>query len=270
MSKHEFVKQVLRFWRRNGRHNLPWRKTRDPYKILVSEIMLQQTQVDRVVPYFERFIKKFPIIQSLAKSDLASTLKIWSGLGYNRRAKLLRECAKEIVEKRGGKVPRDFSALIDLPGIGPYTAGAIRVFAFNKPDVLIETNIRSVYIHHFFPRKRHTVTISDRELQPYAEKAAKGQDPRTWHAALMDYGSFLKKTNPNPSRRSKHHTRQSPFEGSLRQYRGIILRRLLDGPITQSALLKVNVDSSYRMELALKDLERERMIEKKKGKWWIA
>lgn len=267
MSIKRFQNVVLDHWYKMGRHNLPWRKTRDPYAILVSEIMLQQTQVDRVVPYFEKWMKRFPTVQALAKSDLASVLKAWSGLGYNRRAKLLRECAKEIVEKHSGKVPRDFAALVALPAIGPYTAGAIRVFAFNEPSVLIETNIRAVYLHHFFP---DTVNTSDRELQPYAERAAKGQDPRTWHAALMDYGSYVKKAVPNPSRRSKHHVRQSPFEGSLRQYRGIILRRLLQGSFSESALLKVGVEGSYFMEQALRDLDREGLIVRERGKWSLA
>ena len=271
-----FQKIVLACWRENGRHTLPWRTTSDPYKILVSEIMLQQTQVERVVPYFERWMRKFPTIESLASSSLASVLQSWSGLGYNRRAKLLRECAKEIVEKHGGTIPKGRPALESLPAIGPYTAGAIRVFAFNKSDVPIETNIRSVYIHHFFPHTitsdgRHTLSyVDDRDIRVLAEKAARGQDPRTWHAALMDYGAYIKKTYPNPSRRCKHHTRQSPFEGSLRQCRGIILRRLLKGPIAHKALLKVDTKQSYFLELALRDLEREGLIEKKKGKWWIA
>src|SRR3989344_3520727 len=135
MSNKEFLKIVIAHWKKNGRHALPWRTIIDPYKILVSEIMLQQTQVDRVVPYFERFIKQFPTVHALAKSDLGSVLKAWSGLGYNRRAKLLRECAKEIVEKHGGKVPKNLAALVSLPAIGPYTAGAVRAFAFNQPDV---------------------------------------------------------------------------------------------------------------------------------------
>ena len=273
MSKktQNFKEIVLQYWRTNGRHNLPWRKTHDPYAILVSEIMLQQTQVDRVIPYFARWMRKFPTVQSLAKSDLASVLRIWSGLGYNRRAKLLRECAQEIVGKYGGKVPKDFSALVALPGIGPYTAGAIRAFAFDEPEVFIETNIRAALIHHFFPKSKK---VPDSKLVPILEALLPNPDsqtigvsPREWYSALMDYGAYIKKTNPNPSRRSKHHTRQSPFEGSLRQYRGIILRRLLNGSISHKALLRVETERSYFLELALRDLEREKMIEKK-GKGW--
>ena len=268
-----FQQTVLNYWRKNGRHNLPWRKTRDPYSILVSEIMLQQTQVDRVVPYFEKFIKKFPTVERLASSSLASALQCWSGLGYNRRAKLLRECAREIVEKYGGKVPKDLAALIALPAIGPYTAGAIRAFAFNEPEVFIETNIRAGLIHHFFPKAKK---VPDSKLVPFLKKLLKivsqtsYPGPREWYSALMGYGAHIKKTNPNPSRRSKHHMRQSPFEGSLRQLRGVILRTLLDGPISENALLNVNVKSSYMIEMSLRDLERERMIRKKGNIWRLA
>ena len=229
--------------------------------------MLQQTQVDRVVPYFERWMRVFPTIESLGRAPLAKVLREWSGLGYNRRAKLLRECAKEIVGKHGGKVPKDFAALKALPGIGPYTASAVRVFAFNQPDVLIETNIRSAFLHHIFP---HTRNVDDRRICVYAKKAAKGQNPRTWNAALMDYGSFLKKTHPNPSRRSKHHIRQSPFEGSVRKVRGAILRKLLDGPISKKALLKIDVKSSYQMEKALRDLLDEGLIQKTGSTWMLS
>lgn len=261
-----FFTAVTGYWKKEGRHNLPWRHT-DAYGVLVSEIMLQQTQVDRVIPYFERWMKKFPTVGSLAKAPLASVLKEWSGLGYNRRAKLLRECAREIVEKHHSKIPKDFAALVDLPGIGPYTAGAIRAFAFNEKEVFIETNIRAVLLHHFFPKSEK---VDDAKLIPILKKCLlHTTSAREWYSALMDYGTHLKKTNPNPSRRSKHHVRQSPFEGSLRQYRGIILRRLLEGPIAESALIAVEVESSYCMEQAIRDLAREGLIEKKGKKWML-
>lgn len=263
-----FVQEVTKYWKKRGRHNLPWRKTRDPYAILVSEVMLQQTQVDRVVPYFTRWLVKFPTVRALAKAPLADVLKEWSGLGYNRRAKLLRECAKEIAEKHGGKIPKDFAALVSLPAVGPYTAGAIRAFAFDEKEIFIETNIRAALIHHFFPKSKK---VDDRKLIPILKDCLLHvKSAREWYSALMDYGSHIKKTNPNPSRRSKHHARQSRFEGSLRQMRGVILRRLLKGAISQSVLLKIDTGQSYFLELALRDLEREQLIEKKKGKWWIA
>jgi len=268
MKTKDFRDTVVAYYRREGRHALPWRKTHDPYKILVSEIMLQQTQVDRVIPYFTRWMKKFPTPQKLAKASLAEVLTEWSGLGYNRRAKLLRECAKVIVEHYGGAVPRDRDALVTLPGIGPYTAGAIRAFAFDEKEVFIETNIRAALIHHFFPTSKK---VDDKKLLPLlSECLTQVPSAREWYSALMDYGSYLKKTNPNPSRRSRHHTRQSRFEGSLRQFRGIILRRLLNGPLEESALLNVEVEGSYFLEQALRDLAHEGLIEHNGKKWTLA
>lgn len=234
----------------------------------MSEIMLQQTQVDRVVPYFERWMRQFPNVHTLARCHLASALKEWSGLGYNRRAKLLRECAKEIIARHGGAVPRDSDALEELSAIGPYTAGAIRAFAFDEKEVFIETNIRAALIHHFFPKSKR---VDDKKLIPILKEClVHVKSAREWYSALMDYGSHVKKTNPNPSRRSKHHTRQSRFEGSLRQFRGIILRRLLAGPLRESALLDVEVEQSYFMEKALRDLHREGLILKRRNRWSLA
>jgi len=268
MNVREFQKEVLAYYTKNGRHTLPWRKTRDPYAVLVSEIMLQQTQVDRVIPYFERWMRKFSTTQKLAKAPLSDVLKEWSGLGYNRRAKLLRECAKEIVEKHSGKIPKDFAALVALPAIGPYTAGAIRAFAFDEKEVFIETNIRAALIYHFFPKSQK---VDDKKLTPILKECLlHTESAREWYSALMDYGAHIKKTNPNPSRRSKHHTRQSKFEGSLRQYRGIILRRLLSGALKESALLEVDVEQSYFMEQALRDLHREGLIRTSGAKWRLA
>ena len=262
-----FQKDIMTHWRIHGRHSLPWRHT-DAYGVLVSEIMLQQTQVDRVMPYFTRWMKKFPTPQKLAKAPLADVLKEWSGLGYNRRAKLLRECAKEIVEKHGGKVPKDFAALVALPAIGPYTAGAIRAFAYDEKEVFIETNIRAALIHHFFPKSKK---VDDKKITPILKVCLLHvKSAREWYSALMDYGSHIKKTNPNPSRRSKHHTRQTRFEGSLRQFRGIILRRLLDGPLKESSLLDVEVEHSYFMEQDLRDLESEGLILKNRNRWSLA
>lgn len=273
-----FVKTVTAYWKTQGRHGLPWRHT-DAYGVLVSEIMLQQTQVDRVVPYFKKWMKRFPTVQKLAKAPLSLVLKEWSGLGYNRRAKLLRACAKEIVEKHGGKIPKDFAALVALPAIGPYTAGAICAFAFDEKEVCIETNIRAALIHHFFSSGQagtlrslgEAGRIDDTQLIPILKKClVHVNSSREWYSALMDYGTHIKKTNPNPSRRSKHHTQQSKFKGSTRQARGAILRKLLDGPISEKSLLNIDVRTSYQVELAIKDLQGEGLIKKKKNKWWIA
>lgn len=264
----DFIKEVRSHHQKYGRHTLPWRITRDPYRILVSEIMLQQTQVDRVIPYFEKWIKVFPTLEMLAGAPLSEVLREWQGLGYNRRGKLVRECAKQIVEKHGGTVPRGLAALTSLPGIGPYTAGAIRAFAFDEKEVFIETNIRAALIHYFFPRSKK---VSDTKLIPIlTEILLHVESPRIWYSALMDYGAFIKKAHPNPSRRSAHHTRQPKFEGSLRQMRGALIRRLLAGPLTQGSLLKVVTANSYRVEQALKSLAKDGMVVQKRGRWLLA
>ncbi len=175
--------------------------------------MLQQTQVERVIPKYKAFLKAFPTPQKLAKAPLLRVLKLWSGLGYNRRAKYLWEAAKQ------------WGAPIEtLPGVGPYTASAVHVFAFNKPEILIETNVRTVFIHHLFPKSKK---VTDRRLVPFITHTLDTKNPREWYSALMDYGSHLKSTHPNPSRRSKHHTTQKPFKGSDREIRGVILKAYL-------------------------------------------
>lgn len=253
-----FRKEVMTYWRTHGRHNLPWRQTRDPYAILVSEIMLQQTQVDRVIPYFETWMRTFPTVKVLARSDLATVLRLWSGLGYNRRAKMLHECAKTIMEKQGGRVPKDSAALQALPGIGPYTAGAIRAFAFDEPDVFIETNIRAALLHHYFPRSKN---VPDTKLTPILRECLEyAPSPRDWYSALMDYGAHIKKTNPNPSRRSKHHTRQSKFDGSLRQARGAIVLASVRGAVHLKQIRKESGISAALLAQAHRDLIREGML----------
>lgn len=189
--------------------------------------MLQQTQVDRVIPYYGVFLKKFPTVQALAKAPLGDVLRAWQGLGYNHRAKHLHEAAKVTMINHSGRLPREYEELVALPGVGDYTAKAVRVFAFNEPEVMIETNIRAAYIHHFFPRSR---SVSDKKLLPLV-KSSLGQHPDVdqWYAALMDYGSSLKKQVPNPSRKSAHHIQQKPFKGSDREIRGAILRAMLSG-----------------------------------------
>ncbi len=272
-----FRSDVWGYWKKNGRHDLPWRKTKDPYKILVSEVMLQQTQVPRVIEKYKEFLHAFPNVETLARSNLADVLKVWSGMGYNRRGKYLRDAAIAIVEKYHCKVPRDSVSLRSLPGVGPYTASAVLIFAYNMPDTLIETNVRSAYIHHFFTQKYKAQSlvkkVNDRELLPYIEAAAAGQDPRTWHWALMDYGSHLKRLHKNPSRASAHHVKQSKFEGSLRQVRGAIVRALHRGPRTNTTLssdLCIQRSELGKFEAAFAGLARDGMIVKRKGKWGIA
>lgn len=207
---------------------LPWRETRDPWAILVSELMLQQTQVARVLPKYGEWLRRWPDPSSMAAASVAEVLAAWSGLGYNRRALALKAAASIIETEHGGTVPEDAAALRALPGVGGYTAGAVRAFAFGLPDVFLETNIRAALLHWFFPDREG---VRDRELLPVAAAVLDRADPRAWHYALMDYGAALKKLAPNPSRRSAHHAVQSRFEGSLRQARGAIVRILsAEGP----------------------------------------
>ena len=218
-----FRRVVLAHYGEHGR-DLPWRRTRDPYRILVSEIMLQQTQVSRVLRKYDDFLARFPDVWALAGSPTAAVLSAWQGLGYNRRALALQQTAQVVVSDYGGSLPRSQEELRSLPGVGPATAGAIAAFAYGLAVPFIETNIRAAILHHFFPGRPE---VPDREVIPLVEATLDREDPRTWYYALMDYGSWLKQTEANPSRRSRHHTVQSPFVGSRRQLRAQVLRLFL-------------------------------------------
>jgi len=197
MTTKAFQKVIWRFFAQNGR-DLPWRRTKNPYKILVSEIMLQQTQVERVIPKYAEWLARFPTAATLATAARATVLTTWRGLGYNRRALALKRAAESIVAR--GKFPREVAEILELPGVGPYTAGAIAAFAFNEPVVMIETNIRTVFIHHFFSDQKN---VRDSELLPLIEKTLPRLKPREWYWALMDYGSHLKKEVGNLGRQSR-------------------------------------------------------------------
>jgi A/G-specific adenine glycosylase len=233
-SEKQFVKKVWAYYKTHGRHGLLWRRAKDPYKILVSEIMLQQTQVERVLPKYKAFLRRFPNIKVLAKAPLKDVLSTWQGLGYNRRAKMLHECAKYVLSHHKARLPKTHGALMALPGIGPYTASAVMAFAYNTPSQMIETNIRSVYIHHFF---NDDYEVHDKELLLRIEHTLDRDNPREWFYALMDYGAYIKKTFGNPNKRSAHHKRQSTFIGSNRQIRGAIIRILAEGSYTRRELL---------------------------------
>lgn len=218
----EFQKTILQNYHESGR-TFPWRETSNPYEILVSEIMLQQTQTDRVVPKYLNWLSVFPTIETLASSSFSLVLEHWIGLGYNRRARFLHETSKIILEKYNGIFPSDPEELDSLPGIGPYTARAISTFAFGISNTFIETNIRAVYIFFFFPNKND---VPDKELLQRIAETVFHENPRIWYYALMDYGAALKKKVQNPNVKSRHYTKQSKFDGSLRQARGAILRYL--------------------------------------------
>lgn len=217
----KFQNYIWRFFAHSGRTDLPWRQNYDPYRILVSEIMLQQTQVDRVIPKYLAFLERFPTVESLAEASVADVIRQWQGLGYNRRGLNLQKAAQQIVAEFKGEVPSTTADLISLAGIGPYTAAAIQAFAFNQPSVVIETNIRTVFLFHFF---HGAYSVEDKELLALIETTLPRENPRKWYSALMDYGAYLKKNVPNPTRQSKTYAKQSKFEGSNRQLRGSILR----------------------------------------------
>ena len=207
--------------------DMPWRTSTDPYYVLVSELMLQQTQVDRVVPKFNAFIAAFPAIQDRARAPLSEVLTLWSGLGYNRRAKFLHTAAQKVVQDFDGVVPDTQAELVSLPGVGPNTAGAILAYSFNQPVTFIETNVRTVYFHHFF---YDAMSVSDAELKAVVQQYNDHEHPREWHWALMDYGSWLKRQGMGANAKSSHYKKQSPLKGSLREMRGLLLKQLSNSP----------------------------------------
>ncbi|MHB9004214.1 MAG: HhH-GPD family protein [Coriobacteriia bacterium] len=225
---------VYEHYRVHGRHHLPWRLTGDPYAILVSEVMLQQTQVARVIPRYESWLELFPNADALAAAPLEIVLESWQGLGYNRRAIALKRACEAIATGYEGIVPRDRDALLALPGVGYSTAAGVRIFAYGEPDIYLETNVRAVMIHNFFGDR---VDVKDREIVPMIEATLDRSDPRMWYQALLDYGVHIKSTVPNPSRRSAHHTVQSRYEGSRRQKRARILEAVLALPLRSAAEL---------------------------------
>jgi A/G-specific adenine glycosylase len=262
-KKAMFQKMIMDFYAKHGRGSLPWRKGITAYKIYVSEIMLQQTQVERVIPFFKRWMRAFPTVRALAQAPQSQVLALWKGLGYNSRALRMKKAAQEIVEKHRGIFPKTREAIQVLPGIGPYTAGAIMAFAYNQSVVCIETNIRRVFIYHFF---KEADCVHDRDILDVIEQTVDVHHPREWYWALMDYGSFLVKTVPNPNRKSRHYTKQSKFEGSDRQLRGKILGVLLAAKKHAvsleklAALLAGLTHDRERVELVAANLEKEGFV----------
>ena len=249
--------------------DLPWRNTFDPYGILLSEVMLQQTQVARVMGRWEQWLDTFPTFADLAAAPLPPVLELWQGMGYNRRALNLKRCAETVAGEYDGELPSDKKALLALPGIGPSTAAGVRVFAFREPDIYIETNVRAVFIHEFFAERDD---VSDKELKPLVEATyPQDESVRSWYYALLDYGAYLKKTHANPTRKSKHYVRQSKFEGSHRQKRAFLLRRVLEGAASTDELAAElasheqsngrEVPTVHDVETILRELEKDGFIE---------
>ena len=207
--------------------DLPWRRTRDPYAIWISEVMLQQTQTTRVDGRWQRWLERFPTADALAAASPADVLDEWQGLGYNRRALALKRTADLCAAERGGQLPSTAEELVQLPGIGPATAAGVVAFAFDRPSLYLETNVRTVFLHELFPGREG---VRDRELAPLVADTCSEEGARAWYYALLDYGAHLKTQVANPSRRSAHHTRQSAFEGSRRQKRAELVRIVLAAP----------------------------------------
>ena len=234
-----FVKLVASEGERLYRE-LPWRNVDDPYAVLVSEVMLQQTQVARVLKHWERWMALFPTVDALAAAGTADVLAQWQGLGYNRRALALKRACEECSVQRAGVLPETVEELKELPGIGPATAAGVVAFAYNRPSVYIETNVRTVFLHELFP---DCDKVSDRELAPLVDLTCPDVNPRGWYYALLDYGAHLKTLVANPSRRSAHYTRQSTFEGSRRQKRAELVRIVLAEPGINAEELAQRLDA---------------------------
>jgi A/G-specific adenine glycosylase len=264
---HAFQNIIYAYYHEHARR-LPWRETNNPYHILVSEIMLQQTQVERVTEKYDEFITAFPDFHSLAQAPLQEILKIWQGLGYNRRAIALKKSAELVVTTYNGTLPSRLDVLMSLPGIGRYIASALATFAFNQPTVFIETNIRTVFIHFFFQNRSE---IKDNEILPLVEQTLDTSHPRIWYYALMDYGAMLKKRYQNPNRKSAHYHKQTPFKGSNRQLRGMILQALTREPsMSERELMQTLKIDPERVKRTLIQLHDEGFIQKSGKKYKIA
>jgi A/G-specific adenine glycosylase len=262
----QFQEDVWNYYARHGR-TMPWRIIGksgqiDPYHVLVSEIMLQQTQVQRVIPKYEAFIKTFPTVHDLAQASLGDVIRMWQGLGYNRRAKFLWQTAHIISDTYAGDVPLNEEKLVALPGIGKNTALAICCYAANVPVAFVETNIRTVYIHYFFSDKEK---VADADILQLVELTYDREDPRQWYWALMDYGTYLKSVFGNSARQSSKYSKQSAFNGSLRQIRGQVLKHLSQEEYSLHALQELITDT--RLHDVLVALQKEGFIIKRNNRF---
>jgi A/G-specific adenine glycosylase len=238
--------------------DMPWRQDTRPYYVLVSELMLQQTQVSRVIPKFNDFIGRFPSERELADASLADVLMHWQGLGYNRRAKFLHDTAKRIVNDFKGMFPDSEPDIRSLPGVGANTTGAVLAYAFNQPSIFVETNVRTVYIHHFFADE---LDITDEMIRKKLHETIDSEHPREFYWALMDYGSYLKANGIKNNSQSRHYKKQSPLEGSVRQVRGMIIRRLGANDMAETQLANM-LSADSRFDPALSGLIKDGLVTK--------
>ncbi len=259
----------LALWNYYQEHqrDFAWRTSPTEYHVVVSEVMLQQTQTIRVVDKFQEFISAFPTFESLAQATTQQVLQRWVGLGYNRRCLYLHQIAQKIVAEYGGILPNDVAILKTFKGLGHATASSIVAFAFDQPTVFIETNIRSVFLHVFFKNEEN---VPDNFIEPLVELTLKKDTPREWYYALMDYGVYLKKKHKNPSRKSKHYTTQSKFEGSTRQVRAAIVKILaFKNEITLDELYQALPYDSEKIDQQLEKLCAEKIIIQKETAYFL-
>jgi A/G-specific adenine glycosylase len=252
----DFTEYIYKNYSFTKRDSLIWRIYNTPYNVFISEIMLQQTQVERVKYHFEKWINIFPDFNSLAHASTENVLHYWQGLGYNRRALFLLESAKIISNTYNGIVPQDKNILKQLPGIGDYTAGALLIFGYNQSETIIETNIRTVYLKYFFENESN---VSDKKILPLIEQTIDHKNPRQWYYLLMDAGNYIKKNEKNYNHSSKHYQKQSQFIGSKRQIRAKIIKKLL----TEKHILIKDLELLYQRNDLLdiiKSLEKDNMI----------
>lgn len=266
LSIPDFKRIITDYYDSWGR-SFPWRETQDPYNILVSEIMLQQTQTERVVPRYIQWLERFPTIDDLATASFDTVLSSWVGLGYNRRAKYLHETSKIIQNQYKSVFPVDSKELQKLPGLGHYTANAVSTFAFNQPNIFIETNIRAVYIFFFFS---HCEKVKDQQILEQIAESIDSQNPRHWYYALMDYGADLKRKIQNPNRQAASYSKQSKFTGSARQARGSVLRYLAREKCgTPADIARCEGIEQHRIEGVLPALLKEGMVAETDGKYCV-
>ena len=252
LSRNAFREKVYREGKKHYRE-LPWRNIDDPYAVLVSEVMLQQTQVSRVLSYWGRWMTMFPNVDVLAQADTSLVLEQWMGLGYNRRALALKRASEQCSLRYNGTLPHTYDELLELPGVGPATAAGICAFAYQQPGVYLETNVRSVFLHELFP---NCDRVSDRDLIPYVKDACLADDVRAWYYALLDYGAVLKKMIQNPARRSAHYARQSTFKGSRREKRSAFLKHVLasEEGVSQDELIQLALQIDERNNATSSDV----------------
>jgi len=272
---------LLAWYERHGRAHLPWRTTRDPYRVLVSEFMLQQTQVDRVLPKYEAFLERFPDVPALASASTADVLRMWQGLGYNSRAVRLRQIAQAVVERFGGAMPSDEQTLRSLPGIGPYTVAAVRAFAFDCDDAAIDTNVRRV-THRVLHGLEHPPRVAAADLDADARALVPSGRGHDWNSAMMDLGATICTARAPKclicplqpacaaapidaaqleSARSVHVRKRSPqeampFEKTTRYARGRIIDRLRELPPGQRiSLLDLHEQVTLRIGRTREELD---------------